>query len=150
METQLPPDFSTFLRSLNEADVDYLLIGGYAVGYHGYARVTGDIDVWVRQSPENADRLIEALRSFGFDLPSLVPDLFLVDGRIVRMGLPPNRIESMTSVSGLTFADAWAHRETSDWDGLPVPVLSLADLRANETASGRPKDLADLDALPEP
>ena len=138
------------MRSLNDARVEYLLVGGYAVGFHGYARATGDIDVWVRQSPENAGRLVAALRAFGFDVPDLVPDLFLVDGRIVRMGLPPNRVEVMTSVSGLAFEDAWARRETSDWDGLAVPVVGLADLRVNKTASGRAKDLADLDELPEP
>ena len=148
METQLPPDFSAFLRSLNEAQVEYLVVGGYAVIFHGHPRTTGDIDVWVRQSPENAARLVTALRSFGFDVPDLVPDLFLVDGRIVRMGLPPNRVEVMTSVSGLTFESAWGRRETSDWDGLVVPVIGLADLRTNKAASGRAKDLADLDELP--
>ena len=125
-----------------------MLVGGYAVGFHGYARTTGDIDVWVRQSPENAARLVTALRAFGFDVPDLAPSLFLVDGRIVRMGLPPNRVEVMTSVSGLTFESAWERRETSDWDGLAVPVLGLSDLRANKAASGRAKDLADLEELP--
>lgn len=89
-----------------------------------------------------------ALQSFGFDVPDLVPGLFLVDGRIVRMGLPPNRVEVMTSVSGLTFEQAWGRRATSDWDGLAVPVIGLADLRTNKAASGRPKDMADLDELP--
>lgn len=89
-----------------------------------------------------------ALQAFGFDVPDLVPDLFLVDGRGVRMGLPPNRIEVMTSVPGLTFDQAWARRQTSDWDGLAVPVVGLADLRANKAASGRPKDPADLAELP--
>ena len=112
-----------------------MLVGGYAVGFHGYARATGDIDVWVRQSPGNAARLVTALRAFGFDVPDLAPSLLLVDGRIVRMGLPPNRVEVMTSVSGLTFESAWERRETSDWDGLAVPVLGLSDLRANKAAT---------------
>lgn len=150
METRLPDDFSAFLKSLNENAVEYLLVGGYAVSYHGYARTTGDIDVWVRQSPENAVRVVEALRAFGFATPDLTPDLFLVADRIVRMGLPPYRIEILTSIDGVDFEACWSERETSDWDGLAVPVLSLARLRENKRASGRPKDLADLDALPHP
>ena len=150
METRLPPDFSAFLSLLSEAGVEYLLVGGYAVGYHGYPRPTGDIGVWVRQSAENAERLVRALRQFGFGTPDLVPAAFLGDGRIVRMGLPPNRAKVLTSVSDVAFDDAWADRETSDWDGAPVPTISLRHLRKNKQASGRPKDLADLVELPEP
>jgi hypothetical protein len=135
---------------LNEEGVEYLLVGGYAVIYHGRPRATGDIDVWVRQSPDNAERLVRALRRFGFDAPGLAPDAFLGDGRIVRMGLPPNRVEVLTSVSGVTFDDAWVDRVTSDWDGVPVPTISLRHLRRNKRTSGRPKDLADLVELPDP
>ena len=150
METRLPLDFSAFLSSLNETGVDYLLVGGYAVGYHGYSRVTGDIDLWVRQSPENADRVVAAIRAFGFEAAGLVPARFVGDDKITRMGLPPHRIEVMTSVSGLSFEQAWARRQTTDWDGVAVPVIGLADLRRNKAASGRPKDLADLAELPDP
>ncbi|MEM1117131.1 MAG: hypothetical protein AAF845_14110 [Bacteroidota bacterium] len=137
------------MSSLNKAGVEYLLIGGYAVGYHGYARTTADIDVWVRQSPENAARVTEAVRAFGFDVPALRPDAFLGDDRVVRMGVPPYRIEILTSVSGLGFEEAWEGREVADWDGIDVPVIGLRALRTNKQASGRLKDLADLDALPE-
>ena len=150
METQLPDDFSAFLRSLNASGADYLLVGGYAVGYHGYARATGDIDVWVRQSPGNAERVVSALRAFGFDTPDLRPELFLADDRIVRMGMPPYRIEVLTSIDGVDFETCWTERELSDWDDVEVPVISLRRLRENKRASGRFKDLADLDELPSP
>lgn len=149
METRLPADFSDFLRSLNEAAAEYLVVGGYAVGYHGYVRVTGDIDVWVRQSPENAERVVQAVRTFGFEVPGLTPSAFLGDGRIIRMGQPPRRVEILTSISGVAFEDAWAQREVSDWDGVSVPLLSLGHLRQNKKAAGRLKDLADLQELPE-
>ena len=150
METRLPPDFSAFLSSLNASGVEYLVVGGYAVGYHGYSRTTGDIDVWIRQSPDNAERGVEAIRSFGFDTPNLIRERFLGDGQITRMGLPPNRIEVMTSLSGVSFDEAWANRITSDWDGVLVPLIDLRRLRQNKLASGRLKDLADLDELPNP
>lgn len=150
METRLPDDFSAFLKSFNASGTDYLLVGGYAVSYHGYARATGDIDLWVRQSPDNAERIVAALRAFGFDTPDLTPELFLADDRIVRMGVPPYRIEVLTSIDGVDFETCWAERELSDWDGVEVPVLSLRRLRENKRASGRLKDLADLDELPTP
>ena len=150
METQLPDDFSAFLRSLNEANVEYLLVGGYAVGYHGYVRVTGDIDVWVRQCEDNAARTVTAIRAFGFDVPDLSASTFLSDNRIVRMGLPPHRVEVMTSISGVDFDACWQGREMTEWDGVSVPLINLRDLRTNKAASGRPKDIADLVELPDP
>ena len=150
MAPQLPADFSELLSSLNDAGVEYLLVGGYAVGFHGYSRTTGDIDVWVRQSQKNAERVVKALRAFGFDSPDVVPEAFLGDDKIARMGYPPYRAEVMTSISGVSFDECWAQRETSNWGGVDVPVIALADLRKNKRASGRPKDLADLDVLPTP
>ncbi|GAB5537581.1 MAG: hypothetical protein Rubg2KO_38300 [Rubricoccaceae bacterium] len=108
----------------------------------------GTIDVWVRQSPENADRIVDAIRDVGFDVPHLVPEMFLADNKIVRMGVPPNRVEVMTSISGVTFEECWAGRKVANWDGMETPVLSLAHLRRNKEASGRYKDLADLVVLP--
>ena len=150
MAPRLPADFSELLSSLNDAGVDYLLVGGYAVGFHGYTRTTGGIDIWVRQSPENARRVVGALRAFGFEGSDVVPDRFLGDGKIARMGYPPYRAEIMTSVSGVSFDECWPRREISDWSGVEVPVIALADLRRNKRASGRPKDLADLHELPTP
>ena len=88
----LPPDFKDFLKLLNEYKVQYLLIGGYAVGYHGYPRATADMDIWVAIHPENAEKIVSVLREFGFDLPELKPELFLKENQIVRMGVPPVRL----------------------------------------------------------
>ncbi len=148
MALPLPPDFSAFLRSLNDACAEYLLVGGYAVGFHGYVRATADMDVWVRRSPDNARRVMAAVRALGFDVPALTDALFLDPDRLVRMGQPPMRVEVLTSISGVDFDTAWASRVETEWDGVPVFILGLADLRANKRASGRYKDLADLDALP--
>jgi hypothetical protein len=110
MDITLPPDFKEFLRLLNTHGVEYLLIGGYAVGYHGYPRVTNDMDIWIAIHLQNAERMVAVLRAFGFDTPDLSPDLFLQDHSIVRMGVPPIRIEILTTISGVQFAAYYAER----------------------------------------
>lgn len=144
----LPPDFSDFLRLLEEKGVEYLLVGGYAVGYHGYPRATADLDIWVAISEVNACRIVEALRDFGFDLPELQPQLFLQEDRIVRLGHPPLRIKLMTSASGVEFSACHARRVIDTLGSVRVSILSLADLKANKRAAGRHKDLDDLENLP--
>lgn len=144
----LTEDFKEFLRLLNANRVEYLLVGGYAVGLHGYPRATVDLDVWVRATPANADRVVRALRSFGFDLPALEPRLFVDPRSIVRFGTPPFRIEIMTSIDGVEYDACRRRRSHFDIDGVPVPVISLDDLKTNKRAAGRNKDLADLDNLP--
>ena len=146
--TKLPPDFAEFLRSLASREVEYLLVGGWAVGFHGFPRATADIDVWVRRTPVNASRIVEALRLFGFDVPALTPGLFLEPERVVRMGLPPFRVEILTSISGVEFDACWKSRVEMVAGDLRVPVLSLEDLKRNKRAAGRAKDLADLENLP--
>ncbi len=146
--TRLPTDFAEFLRSLRSNGVEYLLVGGYAVGLYGYPRATADIDVWVRRTPENARRVVAAIRAFGFGVPALSPDLVMKPDQVVRMGLPPLRIEILTSVSGVEFEECWPSREEMLLDGEPVFLPSLSDLRRNKAASGRPKDLEDLKHLP--
>lgn len=133
---------------LGSKGIDYLLIGGYAVGYHGYPRATGDMDLWVARHPENARKLVEALREFGFNLPELSSELFLEPNRVIRMGRPPVRIELLTSISGVQFEECRAARVVDLIDGVEVPVISLAHLRINKRASGRLKDLNDLEHLP--
>jgi hypothetical protein len=150
MATALPPDFREFLRLLNASSVDYLLIGGHAVAFHGYPRATADLDVWVAMSPANAERIVDALREFGFDVDALVPALFQKPDAIVRFGLPPMRIEVLTTLSGVTFDECHRERVPAVIDGIPVDVISLRHLRINKQASGRLKDLADLEHLPEP
>lgn len=144
----LPPDFKDFLRSFGESGVEYLLVGGYAVGYHGYVRATADLDVWVARTPENARRVVAALKRFGMDVPGLTEELFLEEANVVRMGVPPFRIEILTSASGVEFADCYRERIEAVLDGASVPVIHLSHLKANKRASGRAKDLADLEQLP--
>jgi hypothetical protein len=144
----LPPDFKEFLRLLNAHEVEYLLIGGYAVGYHGYPRATADMDIWVAVHPANADRLVTVLKEFGFDLPDLSPELFLREWQIIRLGVPPVRIEIATTISGVDFAECYAERVEGVLDGVAVHVIDLENLKRNKKASGRHQDLADLEHLP--
>ncbi len=145
---EFPRDFSEFLRLLNEHRVDYLLVGGFAVAIHGYPRATADLDVWVARRRENASRVVAALRQFGSDLPELTEDLFLEPDRIVRMGRAPLRIEVLTTIDGVTFEDCVSRALVHIVDGSAIPVIGLDDLKRNKRASGRHKDLADLDHLP--
>lgn len=144
----LPDDFREFLKLLDSNGVEYLLIGGYAVNVHGYVRTTNDLDLWVSVNPENAARIDRALRQFGFAAAGLTSDLFLTPNNVVRMGLPPIRIEILTSISGVEFESCYAEKEMIRIEEMAVPVISLARLRENKAASGRAKDLADLENLP--
>ena len=144
----LPRDFKEFLRSLNAHQVEYLLIGGYAVSYHGYPRATADMDIWVGVHPANADRIVAALKEFGFDLPDLSPELFLREWQIIRLGVPPVRIEIATTISGVDFGECYAERVQDTIDGVPVNLIDLNHLKLNKRASGRHQDLADLEHLP--
>ena len=144
----LTDDFREFLRLLGARRVEYLLIGGYAVALHGYPRATVDLDIWVRVEPDNAARIVAALRDFGFDSPLLAERLFLLADQIVRLGVPPFRIELLTSIAGVDFDACRTRAVLMEIDGLTVPVISLDDLKINKRAAGRHKDLADLEHLP--
>ncbi|HOC31862.1 MAG TPA: hypothetical protein PKK84_06445 [Armatimonadota bacterium] len=143
----LPPDFKEFLRLLNSKRVEYLVIVGYAVAHYGYVRATADMDVWVAVNPTNAERAVEAIREFGFNVPELTTSLLLEPGRIVRMGNPPLRLEVLTTISGVEFSECYERRNVTEVDGVDVPFISRDDLRANKMASGRLKDLTDLEHL---
>ncbi|MEJ2647501.1 MAG: nucleotidyltransferase [Sedimentisphaerales bacterium] len=133
---------------LNANQVEYLLIGGYAVGYFGYPRATADMDIWVAINPANAEKIVTVLKEFGFDLPDLSEELFLKEWQIVRLGTPPVRIEISTSISGVNFDDCYAQKVIAEIDGEKVNVINLEQLKINKKASGRHNDLADLDNLP--
>jgi hypothetical protein len=148
MAIVLARDFKEFLKLLNSNSVEYLLIGGYAAGIYGYVRATNDLDIWVNVNPENAGRVDRALREFGFAAAGVTPALFLAKNNIVRMGLPPIRIEILTSISGVEFESCYAEKAMVQIEEILVPVISLARLRENKAASGRAKDLADLENLP--
>lgn len=144
----LDPNFKEFLELLNSAGVKYLLLGGYAVNFHGYHRFTGDLDVWIAVSPDNSQRVSEALQTFGFPATRVPPSLFLEMGKIFMFGRVPVRIDLLTNPSGVEFDGCHARRIEADLDGVRVPVISLEDLKANKLASGRGKDLLDLKHLP--
>ena len=145
---RLPLDFKEFLKLLKEYNVRYLLIGGYAVGYHGYPRATADMDIWVAIHPDNAQRIVAVLCAFGFDVPELSAELFLRDQQIIRMGVPPVRLEITTSISGVEFEECYRERVEAVLDGVEVTLIDLQHLKVNKKASGRYKDLNDLENLP--
>ncbi|MEK6335521.1 MAG: hypothetical protein AABM67_11270 [Acidobacteriota bacterium] len=147
MELELANDYKEFLRLLHAHGVEYLLIGGWAVGYHGYPRATYDLDVWIASTPENAARVVNALVDFGFSAPELSQDLFLQPAQIVRMGVEPVRIEIMTSISGVEFDDCYRERLETTLNEVPVSLINLRHLKTNKEASGRLKDLADFEQL---
>jgi len=147
-EIELHPDFKDFLRLLNSHAVEYLLVGGYAVGCHGYPRATGDMDVWIAVSESNAQKAAIVLRDFGMPEEDVSKRLFLEKDRVVRMGVPPVRIGVITGASGVDFAECYSRREVIEIDGIPVNFISLGDLEDNKRASARHKDLEDLEHLP--
>ena|SRR2546423_2042163 len=145
--TRLAPDFKEFLQLLRSAKIEYLLVGGYAVGHYGFPRATADLDIWVANHDENASKLVEVLRKFGFDVPALNKSLFQEPGHVVRMGVPPVRLEILSSIDGVDFEDCYPRRQVAEIDGVEVNLISLADLKANKRASGRHQDLSDLEKL---
>jgi hypothetical protein len=147
VELELANDYKEFLRLLHAHGVEYLLIGGWAVGYHGYPRASYDLNGWIATSPANAKRVVRALSEFGFDVPELSTDLFLQPDKIVRMGVEPKRIEVMTSIAGVEFDKCYRDRLETTMNDVPVSLINLRDLKTNKKASGRLKDLADLEQL---
>ena len=138
-----------FIASLNSHKVEYLIVGGYALAYHGSPRYTGDIDIFLRVSPDNAARVEEVIGDFGFSSLGLSARDFCAANQVVQLGHPPNRVDLITSLSGVTFEEAWAGREAADVDGLPVHFIGRRAFVKNKRAAGRLKDQADLEALGE-
>lgn len=143
----LAPDFKDFLRLLSENKVEYLLVGGYAVALHGYVRYTSDMDIWVYTSPENAGRVVTVLEKFGIPDAAVLLSVLQKEKRVIGMGIPPYKIEVITTIDGVDFQDCYSNREVAIIDALEVTYISLKDLRKNKTASGRFKDLDDLEHL---
>ncbi len=146
--TRLPEDLKEFLRLLKDNDVDYLLIGGYAVGYYGYPRATVDMDIWVATDQMNASKIVQVVKEFGFDTPDLSEQLITVQKKIIRMGMPPIRIEILCNIDGVDFQECYAKKIVDSIDGETVNIIDLESLKKNKQASGRSKDLADLENLP--
>jgi len=144
---EFPHDFKEFLKLLNSKKIEYLVIGGYAVGFHGYPRATGDMDVWIAVNEGNAIKMVDALRRFGFDLPGLNKEIFLTEKKVIRMGIPPMRLEILTSIDGVCFEECFTNRIVADFGDFSVNFISKEDLLQNKRSSGRPQDMVDLEKL---
>lgn len=146
---RLQKDLREFIELFNSNGVEYLIVGGYALAFHGRPRYTGDIDLLVVPTSENSRRIVAALHEFGFRVAGLQADDFTKAGQVIQLGRPPNRIDLLTSISGVAAADAWARRVAGELDGLPVFFLHRDHLIVNKRATGRLQDRADLEALGE-
>ena len=144
----LLPDFHDLLRFFNEENVKYLVIGGMAVNFYGYHRSTGDLDLWVAVTAENEDRVAAALKKFGFAEQTVATRPLLERPKFIRIGQPPLRVEIHTAIDGVEFEDCFHRAVVCRVENLDIPFIGLDDLKANKLASGRMKDLADVEALP--
>ena len=144
---EFPKDFKEFLQLLQSKEIEYLVVGGYAVGYHGHPRATGDMDVWIAIHEQNASRLVDALEEFGFAQPGLRKELFLEKEKVIRMGVPPMRLEILTSIDGVTFEECYTRQVVADFGDVQVKFISRSDLLRNKRSSGRHKDLDDVEML---
>ena len=141
------PDFKDLLSEFNARGVEYLIVGAYALAAHGHVRATGDLDVWIRADKANAARVLEALQAYGAPTDAITEDDLSRPGTVFQIGVPPFRIDVLTAIDGVDFAEAWASRFSTDYAGQKTPVLSVRHLIKNKRAVGRPQDLADLDWL---
>ncbi len=145
----LNKDFREFIESLNSNNVKYLVLGGYAIAFHGHPRYTKDLDIWLELSEANAENVLKALNDFGFgDLDVSKVDL-LHEGMVVQIGYPPNRIDLINSPDGVEFSACYRTRTEIDINGLLISVIGLENLKKNKKASGRLQDLADLEKMSE-
>jgi len=143
----LNEDYNDMLRCLAAENVKFMLVGAFALAVHGYPRATMDMDVWVMPSPENAEAVIRALGRFGVPLHSISNADLQRDDTLFQIGVAPRRIDIITGATGLVFEETYARSESVDVDGLTIRVPSVDDLIINKTASGRLKDLADVEVL---
>lgn len=143
-EIDLDPDFREFIQLLNAHDVHYLVVGGFAVAFHGHPRNTKDIDIWVWIDAANAEKMVRALDEFGFRSLGLTPADFLTDDQIIQLGYSPVRIDLLTTLPGVSFEECFQSRVEAQIGDTLVNFIDLENLKRNKRASGRPQDLADL------
>lgn len=143
----LNPDFKEFFQLLNANDVRYLIIGGYAVAFHGYPRYTKGIDLWIWIDQDNAQKVVKSLRDFGFESLGLKPEDFLEADTIIQLGYAPNRIDLIMGVAGVDFEECYPLRVIEEVDGVPLGFIDLENLKKTKRASGRLQDLADIENL---
>lgn len=143
----LSPDFREFVELLNRHQVEYLIVGGYAVGIHGHPRYTGDLDIWLNSSPGNAEKILLCIKEFGFGSFNLTTQDFTKPGNTIQLGYPPLRIALLTEIDGVCFDECYQNRKEVDIDGLQVNFIGYWDLLKNKKESGRHKDLDDIENL---
>ncbi|MBI1755989.1 MAG: hypothetical protein HYR64_02655 [Fimbriimonas ginsengisoli] len=144
---RLAADLREFVELLRSNEVEFVVVGAVALGFHKLPRYTGDLDLFVRNSRKNAERIVESIRLFGFESLGLTATDFESDDAVVQIGIAPNRIDILTRLSGVGFAEAWEHREEDLLDGIPVAFISASNLIKNKLATGREQDLVDVKAL---
>ncbi len=147
MEVQ--KDFKELLELLNEHSVKYLVVGGYALAFHGTPRFTGDLDIFIKADKANAKRIVSALNEFGFGCLDLTTDDFIKPGMVVQLGVPPVRVDLITSITGVPWEQAYKNRIRGKYSDVTVNYISRDDLIANKRATARKKDIADVEALGE-
>jgi hypothetical protein len=140
-------DFVDLLRAFVAADVRFLIVGAYALALHGRPRATGDLDVWVEATPENAARVMRALAAFGAPTAEISESDFAREGVVYQIGVPPGRIDILTKLTGLTFSEAWTGRLQRPFGDVPVSFIGREAFVRNKRATGRTKDLADIEGL---
>lgn len=145
---ELPRDFKELIESFLSHEVRFLVVGAYALGIHGRPRNTGDIDLWIEMSSDNARKTVNALHEFFGPMPEIREENFLSADRMSQFGIEPMRVDILNSISGVDFQDAYPRRTEIEYSGIRIPFLSLQDLRSNKLSAGRHKDLADLENLP--
>ncbi len=141
------PDFVDLLRAFADADVRFLVVGAYALALHGRPRATGDLDIWIEATPENASRVVRALATFGAPLRDVSEVDFSREGIVYQIGLPPGRIDLLTELTGVAFAEAWPERQRGRFGDIDVDFIGRAAFIKNKKATGRPRDLGDIDGL---
>lgn len=145
----LNQDFKEFLQSLNDNNVRYLVIGGYALAFHGHPRYTKDLDIWIDLEESNAVKIVQALRDFGFASLDLKSSDFMEPDTVIHLGYPPSRIDLLVGLEGAAFDDCFPHRKVETVDGIKINVIDKANLVGLKREAGRPQDLADIDNLTE-
>jgi hypothetical protein len=145
----LSQDFKEFVQLLIKNNADYLVVGGYAVGMYGYPRFTGDLDIWLKSSKDNAARVLNALNEFGFASFNITEDDLTKEGNIIQLGYPPLRIDLITQIDGVSFDDCYTNKKIIEVDSLKINFIGYQDLLKNKKASGRLKDMDDLEHLEE-
>ena len=140
-------DFKEFVQLLIKHNTEYLIVGGYAVGIHGHPRYTGDLDIWLNPSEANAEKILKVVNEFGFSSYKLSVDDFTKVGNVIQLGYPPLRIDLLTEIDGVTFEECYPNKLIVEIDDMNVNFISYHDLIANKNASGRHRDLDDIENL---